>query len=53
VSPGPWNAQGNYASSSNPGGPMKPLRITGVMIRIRTYDTRTYTARQTTLTLDL
>lgn len=32
---------------------LKPIRITGVMIRLRSYDTRTNSARQTTLTLDL
>lgn len=32
---------------------LKPIRITGVMIRLRSYDTRTQSARQTTLTLDL
>jgi type II secretory pathway pseudopilin PulG len=51
-----WSAPTNIAQGSNPatwGAPMKPLRITGVMIRLRTYDTRTYSSRQTTLTLDL
>lgn len=48
-----WNNASNIATTGNPTAPMKPLRITGTMIRLRTYDTRTNSTRQTTLTLDL
>ncbi len=48
-----WNAPTNIASATNPGGLLKPIRLTGVMIRLRTYDARTYSTRQTTLVVDL
>ena len=34
-------------------GPLKTIRITGVLIRIRAYEPRTRTTRQTTFTVDL
>jgi prepilin-type N-terminal cleavage/methylation domain-containing protein len=48
-----WKAPTNYASGTNVTGPLKPLRITGVQIRLRTYDARTRSTRQTTIVQDL
>jgi hypothetical protein len=53
-----WNWMTNVAgpTASGLGGdtaPMKPIRITGVQIRLRTYEPKTRSTRQTTLVLDL
>jgi hypothetical protein len=46
--------QANVAKvGGNSAAPMKPLRITGVQIRLRTYESRTRSTRQTTVIQDL
>lgn len=55
--PRKWNSvshvAGNAAGFGGDAAPIKPIRITGVQIRLRTYDSKTRSARQTTLILDL
>jgi hypothetical protein len=43
------NWQTQVASASAPNNPIKPIRITGVMIRLRTYDLKNQTTRQTSI----
>jgi hypothetical protein len=48
-----WNNANSNAAPLNQSGSMKPIRITGVMIRLRSFDARTRSTRQTTLIQDL
>ena len=43
-----WDAGTNLATTAVPSAPLKPIRITGVRIRLRCWDPRTKGARQTT-----
>lgn len=41
------------ATAANPGAPLKPIRITGVMVRIRVYNDQNKATRQTTFVVPL
>jgi hypothetical protein len=47
------NPQTFVATTANINGPVKRIRITGVQIRLRSFEPRTRTTRQTTLIVDL
>jgi hypothetical protein len=49
----PWNSMTNLATQTNTTLPLKQIRITGVQIRLRTFDTKTRSTRQTTVIVDL
>ncbi|MFM8272538.1 MAG: PilW family protein [Gemmata sp.] len=43
----------NLATSANPNGALKPVRITGVSIRLRCWNPKSKSSRQSTLAVDL
>jgi hypothetical protein len=48
---GGWQSQ--IATTTAPTNPIKPIRITGVLIRLRAYDLKNQTTRQTTIAASL
>jgi hypothetical protein len=48
-----WQSDIATVTPNNPTGTIKPIRITGVMIRIRAYESRTRSTRQTTFTVSM
>lgn len=48
-----WQLATNVASSGNEGRDLKPIRITGAQIRLRIFDQKTRSTRQTTVIVDL
>ncbi len=48
-----WNWSNNYARVGNPGGSMKPLRLTAIKVTLRTWDSKTRTTRQTSFIVDI
>ena len=45
--------QNQVATVANPGNLIKPIRLTGILIRLRGYDLKNQTTRQTTITSSL
>jgi hypothetical protein len=48
-----WNLATNLATTGTVARPLKQIRITGVQIRLRAYDPKTRSTRQTTLIVNL